>query len=125
HADAVTEQAVAPDVAEADLLLHESERVLIILPEREIEPAGPHAGAPGVRKRRDRVVGHLDAHSSPSGLGTDVAGPVRRGRLVAAPRRTGPPQRFTPSASLLLGEPALVRLVRHVDVLLQDRKSVV
>src|SRR5690606_21333669 len=78
-ARSVAEQAVASDVAEADLPLHEGERLVVVAPQREVEPAGADAVAPGVGEPGCRLPGDGDPHGGSfaavgSGRGTPGAG---------------------------------------------------
>src|SRR5690606_2705524 len=56
----VAEEPVAPDVPEADLALDQRQRLLVVLSQRKVEPAGADAGAPGVGQPAGRLSGYVD-----------------------------------------------------------------
>ena len=86
-AHAVAEQAVAADVPEADLALDQRQRVLVVAAQRELEPAGADAVAPGVGQPSDGWSGTTIAHD-PRCLHA-LCG-ARSGRAERT-RATGPP----------------------------------
>src|SRR6185437_13885798 len=68
HPDAVAEQPVPADAPEPDLALNERERVMIVAAQRQLEPAGADAVAPGVGQSARRLLRDDDRvrHGAPS-----------------------------------------------------------
>src|SRR5581483_1293501 len=71
HADAVAEPPVPANVPEPDLPLDQRERVLVVAAQRELEPAGADAVAPGFAQPSGCLLRDEDRvrHDAPSRAG--------------------------------------------------------
>ena len=64
--DPVAEQPVPPDVPETDVPLDQGQRLLVVLPQSQLEPAGAHAEPPRVGEPSARLVGNGHPHRDSS-----------------------------------------------------------